>query len=181
MCADRGYFLDTPCPVDPFKFVAAPVEKLPQVPATAPSAAKPAAQTQSGFAVPALPAHVAASASSAAPADTDAPKQPRAVPVPKTAFPEAAMPVLLATIAELGTGSLAVLVEGVHRALGGAAKKNAIEAKVREVAAKGRDAAGGGKVWVVRPEVRVSAAFRFVLFLVGARLMRCGQAAYGLV
>lgn len=70
------------------------------------------------------------------------------------------MPVLLATVAELHTESLVVIVEDIYRALGAAMKKNATEAKVCEVAAKSCDATGGGaKVWMVRPEVRVSAAF----------------------
>lgn len=71
---------------------------------------------------------------------------------------------LLVTVAELQTESLAVIVEDVYRTLSAATKKNAIEAKVCEVIAKSRDATGSGaKGWVVRPEVRVSAAFCAVL------------------
>ncbi|GJE86884.1 CAF1A domain-containing protein [Phanerochaete sordida] len=136
------FFNDTPVPIDPFKYVAPSYEHVPTGKA-APQAPQPAA-----FAVPALPAHVASMP--AAPANPDA-KRPAVAP--KTAFPEASMPVLLAKIRELNTGSLAVIVEGVYKELGTLVKKNAIEAKVREVGEKSKEA-GAGKVWVVKPEVR---------------------------
>lgn len=66
------------------------------------------------------------------------------------------MPALIAKIKELNTGSLAVIVEGVYKELNAVIKKNAIEAKIREIGEKSKDAGGGGKVWVIKAEVRVS-------------------------
>ncbi|EKM55675.1 uncharacterized protein PHACADRAFT_209196 [Phanerochaete carnosa HHB-10118-sp] len=143
--AMRIHFLnDTPVPIDPFKFVAPPVEHVP--------AGKTTTQPSQSvnFAVPALPAHVASASSALGSLSIEQAKRPMAAP--KTAFPEASVPVLLAKIKELNTGSLAVIVEGVYKELNALVKKNAIEAKVREIGEKSREP-GAGKVWVVRSEV----------------------------
>ena len=117
-----------------------------------------------GFIIPALPAHVAASinkdghlvgtagsASAGTLAHAAAPKRPP--PPPKTSFPDEHLPLLLSKITLLETSSLAVIVETVHKELSGfKVKKNAIEAKVREIGEKARE---GRKVWVVKPEIKV--------------------------
>jgi len=139
------FFNDTPVPIDPFKFVAPPVNNVPTGKA-APQPSQPV-----NFAVPSLPAHVASASS--APASLSAGQAKRPLAAPKRAFPEASMPVLLAKIKELNTGSLAVIVEGVYKELNSLVKKNAIEAKVREIGEK-RKEAGAGKVWVVKPEFK---------------------------
>lgn len=143
-------FTDTPSPVDPFKFVAAQVDKIPQAPAPA-VPTKHTSQIPPTFAVPALPEHVTAASS-----DASAVPAKRALLTPKTSFPDASMPVLLVKIKELNTGSLPVIVDGVYKELNAAVKKNAIEAKVREIGEKRKEGAGA-KVWVVRPEVIVRA------------------------
>ena len=115
------------------------------------------------FAVPAIPAHVTAATTNSPPTDpavagTTQAKRP--IQPPKTLFPEASMPVLFAKIKELNTGSLAVIVEGVYKELNAAIKKNAIEAKIREIGEKSKDG-GSAKVWVVKPEIRVSPVMRW--------------------
>lgn len=67
------------------------------------------------------------------------------------------MPLLLAKIKELDTGNLTFIVETVYKELStqkAGVKKNAIEAKVREIGEKSKDG-GSAKVWVVKPDVRV--------------------------
>lgn len=155
---------DTPFPVDPFKFVSAPIEQQ-----VAGPSGHSQSQTADGFVIPALPPHLAKSnpfASSSAPstsaslASSSNPAAPvagektkRAALQPKNPFPEAHMPHLLARIDALATSSLLGIVETVHRELQAhKVKKNAIEAKVREVGEKCKER----KVWIVKPEVRVS-------------------------
>ena len=56
---------------------------------------------------------------------------------------------------ELATGSLLGIIEAVHRELQvHKVKKNAIEAKIREIGEKCKER----KIWVVKPELRVSNA-----------------------
>ncbi|KAI6022716.1 chromatin assembly factor 1 subunit A-domain-containing protein [Pisolithus marmoratus] len=70
---------------------------------------------------------------------------------PKVPFPDAHLGTLLAKITALATPSLNFLVESIYRDLRiHKVKKNAIEAKVREVCEKSKD-----KVWVVRETIRV--------------------------
>lgn len=116
--------------------------------------AKYSSHIQPTFAIPTLPDHAPGVASS----DPSGVSAKRSVQVPKTSFPEASMPVLLSKIKELNTGSLAVIVEGVYKELNAVIKKNAIEAKIREIGEKSKDG-GNAKVWVVKPEVRVSLIF----------------------
>ncbi|KAI0637175.1 hypothetical protein C8Q77DRAFT_1190004 [Trametes polyzona] len=139
-------FNDTPFPIDPFTFVSQPIEQ------------QHAQQTADGFLIPALPPHLTKStapstSSSASPATvgTSATPPKRGIPAPKTAFPDAHLAHLLTRIEELGTSSLNCIVETVHRELQAhKVKKNAIEAKVREVGEKSKER----KVWVVRPDVK---------------------------
>ncbi|KAI9064229.1 hypothetical protein FKP32DRAFT_1591658 [Trametes sanguinea] len=145
-------FNDTPFPIDPFTFVSHPLEQS--------SSGRQAQQTSDGFVIPALPPHIAKSTSSASSLPTSstsqggAPSTPptkRGTLAPKTAFPEAHLPYLLSRIEELATSSLQGIVETVHRELQAhRVKKNAIEAKVREVGEKCKEK----KVWVVRSEVK---------------------------
>ena len=77
----------------------------------------------------------------------------RAGPAPKNAFPDVHLPFLMSRIDGLATTSLQCIIETVHRELQAhKVKKNAIEAKVREIAEKCKEK----KVWVVKAEVRVS-------------------------
>ncbi|KAI0361890.1 hypothetical protein OH77DRAFT_1499732 [Trametes cingulata] len=168
-------FNDTPFPIDPFTFVSQPVEQ----PTHGPHSHQ---TTADGFVIPPLPPHIAqatntapssssssnplltpgssSSAPTANPAPGAGPKRNAAAPKPKTPFPDAHLPHLLARIEALATSSLQCIVETVHRELlaqqqsgqgqGQKVKKNAIEAKVREVGEKCRER----KVWVVRAEVK---------------------------
>lgn len=134
--------LDAPCPIDPFTFVSAPVDEKPSVPTTKPS-------TEESFVVPALPDRVAAlqSGSSASPNAT--PK--RQMPTPKTPFPPEHLPLLVSKITSMETGNITAIVEVVYQELRShKVKKNAIEAKVREIGEKNK------KVWVVKADVKVS-------------------------
>ena len=74
------------------------------------------------------------------------------------------MPLLLAKIKELDTGNLTFIVETVYKELStqkAGVKKNAIEAKVREVGEKCKEK----KVWVVKAEVRVSTRKTLVVLI----------------
>ncbi|KAI0340582.1 hypothetical protein BDW22DRAFT_1359974 [Trametopsis cervina] len=150
------FFNDAPFPIDPFKFVS--------LPATDASVAKSqSAQAPSGFAVPSLPVRLSNSSIPTSSSVTMSPlgsvngAQPkRPLPPPKTSFPDAHMPFLIAKIRELDTGNMTFIVESVYKDLkkqmdGGKSstvKKNAIEAKVKEVTEKEK------KIWVVRSDVK---------------------------
>ena len=111
----------------------------------------------------------------ATPAAAAATRRPVPTAPPKTSFPDAHVPFLLTKIEELDTGNLTFIVESVYKELKSlqgtvgvpAVKKNAIEAKVKEVGEKDR------KVWIVRPEIKVS----FVNFL---RFVRVGCSRFRL-
>lgn len=67
--------------------------------------------------------------------------------VPKHPFPEAHIPILVAKINELATGSIILIVETLYQELKDhKVKKNSIEAKVRELAVK------KGRVWVAKQD-----------------------------
>ena len=69
---------------------------------------------------------------------------------PKHPFPEAHVPILLAKINELATGSIVLIVETLYQELKDhKVKKNSIEAKVRELAVK------KGKVWVAKRDAHL--------------------------
>jgi chromatin assembly factor 1 subunit A len=118
-------------------------------------AAKHAATADDGaFAVPVLPDHAVDGPTPAPSTSASDAVKPRAAPKPKSSFPEALVPTLLAKIKELATGSLVLIVEAAYRDLKAQkVKKNTLEAKIREVSEK----AGSPKVWTVKPEVQVCA------------------------
>lgn len=137
--------------MDPFTFVSVPVDEKPSAPKQAPA-------STSDFIVPDLPPHVTAALKSnghltvPAPSGTTSPGIKRStapLPKPKTVFPDQHIPLLLAKITELETGNLTFIVETIYKELGEFhVKKNAIEAKVKEVGEKSK---GGKRVWVVKP------------------------------
>jgi chromatin assembly factor 1 subunit A len=128
-----SFSLDNPCPMDPFTYLS-PLEKTPQ----------PA--TNRTFLVPVFPEHVH-SASNEPQANT--PSVVKRPPLgPKHPFPEAHIPILVARINELATGSIVLIVETLYQELKDhKVKKNSIEAKVRELAVK------KGKVWVAKQDI----------------------------
>jgi chromatin assembly factor 1 subunit A len=71
---------------------------------------------------------------------------------PKTGFPETHMPLLLTKITSLCTGNFAFLVESIYQELRvHDVKKNAIEAKIREIGEKSKEK----KIWIVKENVMV--------------------------
>ncbi|KAL1748116.1 chromatin assembly factor 1 subunit A-domain-containing protein [Schizophyllum fasciatum] len=137
-------FNDTPFPIDPFTYVSTAREDAKRSKAPAPAPAAPA--TDGPFLVPPLPDHVKASAAVAA----TAPASKNPALAPKNPFPEVHLPHLLSTIQQMQAKSVTALVEKVHAdLLEHKVRKNAIEAKIREVAEKSPQA----KVWVLKPGV----------------------------
>jgi chromatin assembly factor 1 subunit A len=66
---------------------------------------------------------------------------------PKHPFPEAHVPILVAKINELATGSIVLIVETLYQELKDhKVKKKSIEAKVKEIAVK------KGRVWVAKQD-----------------------------
>ncbi|KAF9821680.1 hypothetical protein IEO21_00526 [Rhodonia placenta] len=136
---------DTPFPIDPFTFVAGSIESVT-------TSSKDRVTTQDGFVVPALPPRLNAPNIATPSAQAFQPGTKRPLPAPKTAFPEAHLPLLLARINSLATGSLPYIVEAVHQELKEQrVKKNSIEAKIREVGEKCKTK----KIWVVKPHFKV--------------------------
>ena len=114
----------------------------------------PTASTSSGpFLVPPLPDHVKASAATAPTASGSDSTNPTSKPsalTPKNPFPDAHLPYLLATIQTMQAKSVTALVEKIHADLQEhKVRKNAIEAKIREVAEKSAQ----GRVWVLKAGV----------------------------
>ncbi|KAG2755908.1 hypothetical protein P692DRAFT_20766720 [Suillus brevipes Sb2] len=131
-------FNDTPYPIDPFTFVAKTAEESRQP------------TFDSKFAVPSLPNRLSGNngvaESSAAAAQAQANKRATPASTPKTTFPDAHVPLLINTITTLATANLTFIVESVHQELRAhKVKKNAIEAKVREVAEKSKEK----KIWMI--------------------------------
>ncbi|KAL1668410.1 hypothetical protein GGF50DRAFT_111239 [Schizophyllum commune] len=145
-------FNDTPFPIDPFTYVSTAVEDMKRSKMPAPA---PAASTSSGpFLVPPLPDHVKAAATtasgSAAPAPSGSNLAKASTLTPKNPFPDAHLPYLLSTIQTMQAKSVTALVEKVHADLQEhKVRKNAIEAKIREVAEKSAQ----GRVWVLKAGV----------------------------
>jgi hypothetical protein len=72
---------------------------------------------------------------------------------PKTTFPDAHLSLLLEKITAIQASSITFLVDSIHRDLSAhRVKKNAIEAKIKEVGEKCKEK----KVWVLKPNVQVS-------------------------
>ncbi|KAL1717346.1 chromatin assembly factor 1 subunit A-domain-containing protein [Schizophyllum commune] len=145
-------FNDTPFPIDPFTYVSTAVEDMKRSRMPAPA---PAASTSSGpFLVPPLPDHVKAAATtasgSAAPAPSSSNPAKASTLNPKNPFPDAHLPYLLSTIQTMQAKSVTALVEKIHADLQEhKVRKNAIEAKIREVAEKSAQ----GRVWVLKAGV----------------------------
>ncbi|KAG9318535.1 hypothetical protein JVU11DRAFT_626 [Chiua virens] len=122
---------DTPYPIDPFAFISAASEDRPNSQVDLSSTGPPlpgASQTLVGT-----------SARSTSRRSIN--------PPPKTAFPEAHLGTLLAKMTDLSTPNLTYLVESIYQDLRAhKIRKNAIEAKVREIGEKCKDK----KVWVVK-------------------------------
>ncbi|KAI5123318.1 hypothetical protein M0805_009339 [Coniferiporia weirii] len=153
-------FNDTPFPIDPFTFVSTPVDHGCGMP------------TKPNFAVPTLPSHahtvnlnpntnslIAATqppssinndiGSSASTSDV-AKRKAVASPAPKNPFPDVLLPYLADKITALASANLTWLVESLYQDLKAhKVKKNAIEAKVREVGEK----CPHKRVWIVKGDV----------------------------
>jgi chromatin assembly factor 1 subunit A len=78
--------------------------------------------------------------------------------LPKTNFPDAHLSVLLSKITSLATGNMTFLVESVFQELREHnVRKNAIEAKLKEVGEKCKHK----RIWVVKDDVAVSLCLSF--------------------
>jgi chromatin assembly factor 1 subunit A len=141
---------DTPFPIDPFTFTSVVRERRPDA----------------VFAVPSLPDRLVTKPNAAASAPSPSMQYPsslapavsalsirRTVSAPKTTFPDTYLPQLLAKITSLETGNFTFLVESIYQEFRGfGVKKNAVEAKVKEVSEKSKER----KVWIVKPDATVS-------------------------
>lgn len=146
---------EAPFGLDPFKYVAPP-DDMPIL--------QQKSNANAGFAVPALPTRLSNSSAGVSGNDsmnvdsipTLNSNNKRPLLLPKTPFPDAHMPFLIAKIKELDTGNLSFIVESVYKDLKNGTptvKKNAIEAKVKEVGEKDK------KVWTVKADVKVCLSF----------------------
>ena len=153
LCISNGRTADTPYPIDPFTFVSTSVEEKP-------ASSKAHVIGGADFIIPDLPPHVAAALKANGHLAVPAPGasssiigpsvKRAAAPLPKTVFPDQHVPLLLTKIIELETGNMTFIVETIYKELSEFhVKKNAIEAKVREVGEKNK------RIWVVKPEVKV--------------------------
>ena len=143
---------DTPFPINPFMFVSACLED-------SRTATKAGSSSDGVFVVPSLPDRLAApingamNSSLAPTASTPSfasgsMKTPASTP--KTTFPDVHLPFLLEKISALQTSSIAFLVDTIHRELSAhKVKKNAIEAKIKEVGEKCKEK----KIWVIKPTI----------------------------
>ena len=107
--------------------------------------------------MPALPPHVLNSSTpSSEPAATSTvtgqqPQAKRPRTIPKNPFPDAHLPFLKEKVASMGTSSLIALVEALHLDLKThRVKKNAIEAKLREICVKDQR-----HIWSVKADMEV--------------------------
>ena len=119
-------------PIDPFTYIS-PLVSTPQAAANRP------------FLVPAIPEHVNSASNDSQASTLGVVKKP---PLgPKHPFPEAHVPILVAKINELATGSIVLIVETLYQELKDhKVKKNSFEAKVRELAVK------RGRVWIAKQD-----------------------------
>ncbi|KIM80821.1 hypothetical protein PILCRDRAFT_822100 [Piloderma croceum F 1598] len=155
-------FNDTPYPINPFTFVSAPQEKQTKSSKEITSALS----NDATFAVPSLPdrllsapstitAPILPSSSTNGPASNANMKRTNSAPAPKTTFPDAHLPALVSKIAALETSNITFLVESIYQELRPhKVKKNAIEAKIKEVGEKCKEK----KVWIIKPSVTVPQA-----------------------
>jgi chromatin assembly factor 1 subunit A len=146
---------DTPYPIDPFTFVSAPVgARNAPGPSTASSSGT---KHQPQFVMPALPPHVLnpnipssePAASNSASGQQSPAKRSRTAP--KNPFPDAHLPFLKEKVSSMGTSSLIALIEALHLDLKDhRVKKNAIEAKLREICIKDQR-----HIWSVKADFEV--------------------------
>jgi hypothetical protein len=148
---------DTPYPIDPFTFISASQGKPQKTSKETSVAISPT------FAIPSLPDRLLAtssttttatplSSSTTTPAPIVTMKRTSSAPAPKTTFPDAHLPTLVSKINALATSNITFLVESIYQDLRThKVKKNAIEAKVKEVGEKCKEK----KVWIVKPGVAV--------------------------
>ncbi|THU99389.1 hypothetical protein K435DRAFT_827736 [Dendrothele bispora CBS 962.96] len=123
-------FNDTPFPIDPFTFVSNPDSRK--------AVSRPAEPI---FAVPPLPAHCTEPNTGIV--ETTAKK----IAPPKKTFPQAHLNVLVDKVNTLQANNLTVLVEAIYQELREHnVKKNAIEAKIREIGEKSKEK----KFWVIK-------------------------------
>lgn len=126
--------LDTPFPIDPFRFVSSEVED------PAPGQKNRSLDAAGAIHNTSLPNGTANTA-----IISSVPK--RLTVAPKHAFPDMHLPFLLTKITTLQAASITFLVETIYQELRvHKVKKNAIEAKVREVGEKCKER----RVWVVK-------------------------------
>ncbi|KAK7466897.1 hypothetical protein VKT23_003961 [Stygiomarasmius scandens] len=125
-------FNDTPSSIDPFAFVSTVDTK------------KPATKSSEAvFAVPALPSHCTVPNTGTS---TEVPVK-KTAPAPKKTFPEVHLNVLIDKVNTLQANNLTVLVEAVYQELREHnVKKNAIEAKIREIGEKSKEK----KFWIIK-------------------------------
>src|SRR6266702_3959940 len=137
-----------------FPFVSVPVDG-PFVASTSGSKLQPQ------FVIPALPPHLLNSSTPALdPASSNStsshqPQAKRSRTTPKNPFPDAHLPFLKEKVASMGTTSLIALVETLYLDLKThGVKKNAIEAKIREICVKGQR-----HIWSLKANTEVSILF----------------------
>jgi hypothetical protein len=145
--------LDTPFPIDPFTFVSNIDEEKR-------AAVKDISPSDAVFAVPSLPHRLSFPSqtikslptSGGPPPSIPAPAPSiikRTVSTPKTSFPDTHLAFLLTKISSLQAANITFLVEAIYQELRiHKVKKNAIEAKVREVGEKCKVT----KIWVIKKE-----------------------------
>ncbi|KAI0303427.1 hypothetical protein B0F90DRAFT_1371375 [Multifurca ochricompacta] len=153
------FFNDTPYPLDPFTFVSHPVDARHAPASSAASTSRVKSQPQ--FVIPALPPHLLNSNTptlDSAPSSSVNSQQSqtkRSRTTPKIPFPDAHLPLLKEKVANMGTSSLIALVEALHLDLKThRIKKNAIEAKIREICVKDQR-----HVWSVKGDTEVCTLF----------------------
>ncbi|KAF8911145.1 hypothetical protein CPB84DRAFT_1812600 [Gymnopilus junonius] len=142
-------FNDTPMSIDPFTFVSTCLEDYKE---SLRNSALPKDNTDGAtFAVPALPPRLT---SDSKPIDSPdsvngTAQVPKKAPVvPKAPFPDIHVQLLFDRITQLQASSISALVESIHLELREhKVKKNAIEAKIREIGEKCKEK----RVWVVKP------------------------------
>lgn len=128
-------FSDASFPLDPFNYVEPETKPVPN------------ASKEPVFAVPHLPPRDSEPINSSAVMAT---VMKKSVATPKTIFPEAHLPFLLDKVTALQSVSLNTLVEVVYQELRPhKIKKNAIEAKIRQIGEKCKER----KYWVVKQSV----------------------------
>ncbi|KAH9028140.1 chromatin assembly factor 1 subunit A-domain-containing protein [Lactarius pseudohatsudake] len=144
-------FNDTPYPLDPFSFVSVPADGS-SVAYTSGSKLQPQ------FVIPALPPHLFNSSTpvldptSSNSTSSHQPQAKRPRTIPKNPFPDAHLPFLKEKVASMGTTSLISLIEALYLDLKThGVKKNAIEAKVREICVKGQR-----QIWSVKADTELT-------------------------